>query len=156
MTQYATFRLNGHTFGIEIGVVREIIKVFEITPVPRAARHIRGLINLRGQVVTIMDLGVRLGSPSKDLSPESHIVILKTNAELNTLQARGQRATPSTCNDILGLLVDAISDVVDEDADTAEPPPANVTDTGNRFLSGVINGRNGLTVLLKLEELINN
>lgn len=138
MTQYATFTLNERTFGIEIQLVREIIKAFEITPVPRAAKHIRGLINLRGQVVTIMDLGVRLGSPPKELTPQSNIIILKT-----------------TGNDILGLLVDSIADVVEEDAASAEPPPANVTDTGNRFLAGVINGRTGLIVLLKLEDILN-
>ena len=138
MTQYATFTLNERTFGIEIQQVREIIKALEITPVPRATRHIRGLINLRGQVVTIMDLGVRLGAHPKDTAQQSNIIILKT-----------------TGTDTLGLLVDAISDVVEEDASTVEPPPANVTDTGNRFLAGVINGRTGLIVLLKLEDILN-
>ncbi|WP_005031745.1 chemotaxis protein CheW [Holophaga foetida] len=140
MTQYATFTLNDRIFGIEIQLVREIIKAFEITPVPRATKHIRGLINLRGQVVTIMDLGVRLGSPPKEITSQSNIIILKTTA---------------TSNDILGLLVDSIADVVEEDAASAEPPPANVTDSGNRFLAGVINGRTGLIVLLKLEDILN-
>lgn len=141
MTQYATFTINERLFGIGIHLVREIIRAFEITPVPRSERHIRGLINLRGQVVTIMDLGVRLGSAPKQITPASHIIILKTTA---------------STNDILGLLVDSIADVVEEDAAAMEPPPANVTDAGNRFLAGVINGRNGLIVLLKMEEVINN
>nr|WP_320134126.1 chemotaxis protein CheW [uncultured Holophaga sp.] len=140
MTQYATFALDERTFGIEIQLVREIIRAFEITPVPRSERHIRGLINLRGQVVTIMDLGVRLGGASKTITPASHIIILK--------------ATTSS-NDILGLLVDSIADVVEEDAAATEPPPANTTESGNGLLAGVINGRSGLIVLLKMDEIIN-
>jgi purine-binding chemotaxis protein CheW len=149
MNQYATFRVAEHLFGLDILGVREIIRIFDITPVPRTGDHIRGLINLRGQIVTILDLSVRLGRTSQPTTDSSHIVILKAAPE----PARGDKAQTAPLG-VLGLLVDAIGDVVSADDSHADAPPANITEAEERFLSGVLKTEAGLLVLLDLKELL--
>ena len=80
MRQFATFRLGGQTFGIDVRIIREINRILDITPLPFSADYVRGLINLRGQIVTILDLGVRLGLPRKATGPDSHNIILKKSS----------------------------------------------------------------------------
>lgn len=152
MSQFATFRVGERLFGLDILGVREIIRVFNITAVPRADAHIRGLINLRGQIVTILDLSVRLGHEPAPIRDSSHIVILKHAA--NTIQVNGH--TQGGTSDLMGLLVDAIGDVVEAEASLAEAPPANLTDAEERFLSGVLKTDAGLLVLLNVQELLSS
>ena len=154
MSQYATFHLEDRLFGQSIPMVREIIRCYTITPVPHAKAHIRGLINLRGQVVTILDLAVRLGMPQRDIQDSSHIIILKTNAELVSMQSRGEGRGLQTSADMVGFLVDDIGDVVEADEGKIEPPSANVSDAEGRFLSGVLKTDAGLLVLLDIKELL--
>lgn len=149
MSQFATFRVGEHLFGLDILGVREIIRVFDITPVPRTEDHIRGLINLRGQIVTILDLAVRLGHPRPPITETSHIVILKAAVDGN----REDRTQGST-QGLLGLLVDSIGDVVSADDSRADAPPANITEAEERYLSGVLKTEAGLLVLLNLKELL--
>jgi len=152
MSQFATFRVGDHLFGLDILGVREIIRVFNITPVPRSEAHIRGLINLRGQIVTILDLGVRLGQSATPVKDSSHIVIIKHGANAVQSNGRNQGGT----HDLMGLLVDSIGDVVEADAGLAEAPPANLTDAEEHFLSGVLKTDAGLLVLLNLQELLSS
>ncbi|BDU77230.1 chemotaxis protein CheW [Mesoterricola sediminis] len=147
MTQFATFNVGDHLFGLDILRVREIIRVSSITPVPRSDAHLRGLINLRGQIVTILDLAVRLGQQARPVKDSSHIVILKHGAGAQDKGNGGGQ-------DILGLLVDAIGDVVEADVALAEAPPANLSGAEERFLSGVLKTDAGLLVLLNLQELM--
>ena len=154
MGQYATFHLEDRIFGQSIPMVREIIRCYTITPVPHSQGHIRGLINLRGQVVTILDLAVRLGMPAREIQDSSHIIILKTNAELASMQSRGEGRGLQTSPDMVGFLVDNIGDVVEADEAKVEPPSANVTEAEGRFLSGVLKTDAGLLVLLDIKEIL--
>jgi purine-binding chemotaxis protein CheW len=151
MNQYSTFRLGDRLFGLDIMMIREINRILDITPVPHARPHIRGLINLRGQIVTILDLGVRLGLPRLEIGEESHNIILKTNAEL---AAARTGKTFSTSTDLVGFLVDAIGDVVEADDASIEPPSANVSEAESQYLSGVIKTDGGLLVLLDIKEVL--
>jgi purine-binding chemotaxis protein CheW len=152
MNQYSTFRLGDRLFGLDLMMIREINRILDITPVPHAKNHVRGLINLRGQIVTILDLGVRLGLARQDIIESSHNIILKTSAELAS--ARHEGAGPTTSNDLVGFLVDAIGDVVEADESTIEPPSANVSEAEGGFLSGVLKTDAGLLVLLDLHEVL--
>ena len=154
MNQYSTFRLGDRLFGLDIMMIREINRILDITPVPHARSHIRGLINLRGQIVTILDLGVRLGLPRLDIGEESHNIILKTNAELAVARQSGSGKNFTTSTDLMGFLVDAIGDVVEADESSIEPPSANVSEAEGRFLSGVIKTETGLLVLLDIREVL--
>lgn len=154
MGLYATFSLDQRLFGQSIPMIREIIRSCAITPVPHAPPHVRGLINLRGQVVTILDLAVRLGMPRRATDDKSHIIILKTDAELASMQSRGEGRGLQTSSDVVGFLVDTIGDVVEADEAKIEPPSANVTEAEGRFLTGVIQSDTGLLVLLNIRSVL--
>jgi purine-binding chemotaxis protein CheW len=145
MSQYATFHLGERLFGLDLLAIREINRNLEITPVPRARPHVRGLINLRGQIVTILDLGVRLGLPRQEIGPDSHNIILK---------AGGEGLEDQSAADLVGLLVDAIGDVAEAFDAVPEPPSANVGEAEGRFLAGVVRTEAGLLVLPDLHEVL--
>jgi purine-binding chemotaxis protein CheW len=151
MSQYATFHLGDRLFGLEIMRIREINRNLEITPVPHARDHVRGLINLRGQIVTILDLGVRLGLSRQPVGEATHNLILKTRGDLAGADAA---VLAGASADQAGFLVDAIGDVVEADETALEPPSANVGEADVRFLSGVLRTDAGLLVLLDLREIL--
>jgi purine-binding chemotaxis protein CheW len=132
--QLVTFRIDEHLVGIDILKVREINKVLEITPVQHAPAHVRGLVNLRGQTITVFDLGVRLGLPPRSITDSSHNVILKAEE--------------------VGLLVDGIGDVEEAGREAIEPPPANLDGVGSAFIECVVRLEDELVLVLSTERLL--
>ena len=132
-TRLCTFYIQGERYGIDILTVREIHRRPVVTPARGAHRAVRGLVNLRGQVVTVIDPAVRLGHDERELDANTRLVILKTNAELPRVHG-----TPlETGDDRVGLCVDQISDVHSVGAGRIDPlPPHERGSTG--LLSGVI------------------
>jgi len=132
--QFITFRVGDHLAGLDVRRVREINRVLDITPVPRAPGFVRGLVNLRGQTVTIFDLGVRLGVGPRTLTDESHNVVLKAAA--------------------VGLLVDGIGDVVQAEEQEVELPPANTAGIDADLLEGVVKLPDDLLLILSAPRLL--
>lgn len=129
----ACFFLDDEMFSINIRLVREINPHLDITPARTAPAFVSGLVNLRGQIVTVIDLGARLGLGARTINEDSRLVILKTNEELAGLSA----CSLQTSDDKVGLLVDRISDVINPtDADLESPPP-NLSGVVSEFLCGV-------------------
>ncbi|MEW5723430.1 MAG: chemotaxis protein CheW [Thermodesulfobacteriota bacterium] len=132
--QFVTFRLGDHFLGLDVLEVREINRVLETTPVPPAPAFVRGLINLRGQVITVLDLGVRLGLAPLEITPETHNVILKA--------------------DRVGLLVDAIGDVATVEENEIEAPPANLVGLEDELINGVVQLEGELLVILDAAKVL--
>ncbi|MBI2421982.1 MAG: chemotaxis protein CheW [Candidatus Hydrogenedentes bacterium] len=139
MRQIATMRLGEQLFGVDILLVREINRLVDITPVPHATHYIRGLVNLRGLVVTVFDLGERLGMGRTGISPASHNVILKAEPELARIRLQAEfKEELISSDDPTGLLVDGIGDVITIENEQFELPPANLGTIDGHFLSGVV------------------
>ncbi len=132
--QFVTFRLDDHLAGVDILKVREVNRVLEITPVQHAPSYVRGLVNLRGQTVTIFDLGVRLGLSPRSITETSHNVILK--------------------REDVGLLVDRIGDVEEADEAKIEPPPANLEGIGAEFVECVVRLEQELVLILSPDRIL--
>ena len=115
-------------------MVREINKSLDLTPVPLAPDYVRGLVNLRGRILTVFDLGVRLGLGTRMIGPGTHNVILKHNP--------------------VGLLVDGIEDVVQVKANKIGPPPANVGGIARDFLDSVVELDDELLLVLSAPKLL--
>ncbi|MBN2810076.1 MAG: purine-binding chemotaxis protein CheW [Deltaproteobacteria bacterium] len=135
--QLCSFQLAEALFGLDTMLVQEIIKVPEITKVYQAPEEIIGIINLRGKIVTIIDLGVKLELPSTVESRNRRIIIVESG------------------NEPFGLMVDRINDVIQIDGGKLGPAPANVRVSQGRFISSVFRDEDQLIAILNLEELVN-
>lgn len=115
--EYCTFWVADRFFGVPVDQVQEVLRHQPMTPVPRAPEAVRGLINLRGQIVTAVDLRVRLGLPPRDEEPMNVIV-----------RSRGE---------VISLLVDDIGDVIDTTGVPGEPAPSNIPADVQQVVLGV-------------------
>ncbi len=154
MTLYTTFKVRDQLFGIEVLLVREINQQMDITYVQKAPDYIRGLINLRGQIVTIFDLSYRLGLGSCKITENAHNIILKSEEELAPIRARENRDDLYCGWETVGLLVDSIGDVIEVDSSRIQPPPANINDIDGRYLSGVVMLDHQLLLAINVKELL--
>jgi len=154
MVQFTTFYVGETFFGINILQVKEINNHMKYTPVPDSYDYIKGLFNLRGQVITIFDLARRLGREACEIKNTSRNLILKTDAETDTLRKQGL-LKEKTGVDAVGFIVDKIGDVVEIDESRIAPPPANVGDISKEFIVGVVEMEKDLLILLNVPFVIN-
>ncbi len=151
--QFMTFLLGNGVYGINILGIREINYNLAYTRVPLATEHIVGLLNLRGQIVTVFDTGIPLGYDRRvDRNNEdSSLLIMKTNAELSPV---ARREDVTTHEDQVGLLVDRIGDVISCEQNEIEPVPAHADVDVAKFLEGVVKHDDGLVSIINVPELL--
>jgi purine-binding chemotaxis protein CheW len=134
--ELATFYVGDALCGMDILKVQEINKLMEMTRVPQSPDYMVGILNLRGQIVTIIDLGQKLGLGSVEISNESRNIIVNAPGEH------------------VGLLVTKISDVVMADPDKIEQAPANMSGIQGSFFTGVYKTENKLIGILDVKEVL--
>ena len=132
--RFCTFFLGEECYGIDILTVREINRKVQITPARGAPPTVRGFLNLRGQIVTVIDPAVRLGYAKRELLPTSRLVILKTNADLERLGL----ANLATDDELAGLWIDRIADVINVGADQISPPPPDQSGSNDHLIAAVV------------------
>lgn len=132
--EFATFYLGDLLAGIDIRQIQEIDRHLELTSIPHAPECVRGVTNLRGEVVTVLDLRTILQLDRVPLTRACRNVILDYHGEQ------------------IGLLVDRVADVVTVRSDEIEPPPANVGGIDSRFFKGVVKLNDDLLVLLDVQQ----
>lgn len=132
----STFFLGDTLLGIDTLRVQEIVRVTDITKVHHAPDYVLGIINLRGKIVTILDLGRKLNLSASLLTPASRIIILDWNGEY------------------AGFLVDTVSDVIGVERDNISHPPTNIGRTQERFFEGVYQSNRHLLSILNVEEVL--
>jgi purine-binding chemotaxis protein CheW len=152
--QFCTFYLDNTLFGIDIMVVSDIYRHLEMTPVHRLPSYVRGLLNLRGQIVTVLDLGVRFGLEPREIKEDTRCIILKTDSDLaKPYIESGQKVNIGS--HVIGLLVDKIGEVVRVQDNKIENPPANVGKVAKSHLTGVFKMNEELLSIIKVAEAIN-
>jgi purine-binding chemotaxis protein CheW len=122
--QYLTFRLAGELFGIDIAKVREVLEFSSVTKVPGVPAYMRGVINLRGEVVPVVDLRLKLGLPAQDKLTKANCVVI-TEVAVN-----GEPL-------VLGTLVDSVQEVLELEAGSILPPPRIGTHVDGSAISGL-------------------
>ncbi|MHB8843853.1 MAG: chemotaxis protein CheW [Nitrospirota bacterium] len=135
MQQYLTFLLGDETFSLDIAKVREVLDYTLITPVPRMPEYLQGVINLRGNVVPVVDLRLLFGMPPTSVSVNTCIIITEVLVNNEPVE--------------LGLLADAVQEVLDLDPEVIKPAPRIGTKLDNRFIKGM--GRQGERFLIILD-----
>ena len=150
--QFMTFKVKEGHFGINILGIKEINYSTVYTPVPLSRQHIVGLLNLRGQIVTVVDTGIPLGYENSNTeNKDSSLLIIKTNNELSPI---ARKHGIETHLDQVGLLVDQIGDVISCDESEVEPVPAHADVSVSKFLEGVVKREDTLVALINVAELL--
>lgn len=134
--QWVTFRLDDETYGINVMQVQEVLRYSEIAPVPGAPSYVLGIINLRGNVVTVIDTRQRFGLASTEVTDNTRIVIIEADKQ------------------VVGILVDSVAEVVYLRESEIETAPNVGNDEAARFIQGVCNKNGELLILVALEKMM--
>ncbi|NLY57392.1 MAG: chemotaxis protein CheW [Gammaproteobacteria bacterium] len=134
--QWVTFRLDNETYGINVMQVQEVLRHTEIAPVPGAPEYVLGIINLRGNVVTVIDTRQRFGLASAEVTEQTRIVIIEADRQ------------------VVGILVDSVAEVVYLRQSEIETAPHIGTDESAKFIQGVCNKNDELLILVDLEKMM--
>jgi len=152
---FVSFYVGETLLGIDVLHVREINREIEITTVSPSPDFVAGLLNLRGQIVTVIRPGVKIGLSQSGSTDTSCCVVLKTNRELEALGRKGMVLEP-TCDDLVGLMVDSVADIVPAADEQIEPPPANLSGVATGHLRGIVKLDKGLLAVLRLSTILSS
>jgi purine-binding chemotaxis protein CheW len=136
--QWVTFRLENETYGINVMQVQEVLRVTEIAPVPGAPDYVLGIINLRGNVVTVLDTRRRFGLPAVETDDATRIVVIETG------------------NTVVGILVDSVAEVVEMHRSAVEASPSVGNDESSKYIEGVANNDGELLILVDINKLLSD
>lgn len=138
--QLLTFSLDGEGYAVEIARVREVLEFTSCNRVPRTPEHVRGMINLRGNVVPVIDLRLKLGFSRTERTVDTCVIISEVEVEKEPL--------------ILGVLADSVQEVIELDAAALAPPPRMGTRVDTRFIRGVGKREDQFLIVLDIERVL--
>ena len=136
--QWVTFKLENETYGVNVMQVQEVLRYTEIAPVPGAPDYVLGLINLRGNVVTVIDTRLKFGLMPAEITDNSRIIIIEAEKQ------------------VVGILVDSVAEVVYLKASEIDDAPSVGTEESARFIQGVSNRKDDLLILVDLNKLLSD
>lgn len=134
--KYLTFVLRGEEYGLEILKVREIIGVLDITPVPQTPAFVKGVINLRGKVIPVVDLRLKFGMPAAEYTKETCVIVVDGNGIL------------------MGTVVDTVSEVIDIAGKDIEPAPSFGGKISANFILGMGKIKGKVKILLDIDRVL--
>jgi purine-binding chemotaxis protein CheW len=137
--KYLTFALAGEEYGLPVLKVREIIKMLEITPVPQAPHHVKGVINLRGKVIPVVDLRLKFGFASQEYDERTCIIVVEVALQTSKV--------------MMGVVVDAVSEVLTITTDEIEATPDFGEHVNTEFIKGVAKIKGKVKFLLDLDRI---
>jgi purine-binding chemotaxis protein CheW len=136
LIQFVTFILMDEVYGINVMQVQEVLRITEIAPVPGAPSYVLGIINLRGNVVTVIDTRTRFGLPTKETDDASRIIVIESEKQ------------------VVGILVDAVAEVVELRESEIDAAPNVGTEESSRYIQGVATLEESLLILVDLNKLL--
>jgi len=137
--QFLTFKLGAETFAVEVGKVREILDLTTVTKVPQTPDYLRGVINLRGSVVPVIDLRVRFGMPRARDTVNTCIIVVEVTVGGESV--------------ILGTLADSVQEVFDLESAQIEPVPSIGTKLNTQFMKGMGKHNDSFLIILDIDNL---
>lgn len=138
ITQIVSFRLANEEYGVNIMRVQEIILSGEITQMPEVPDYIRGLINLRGHVIPIVDLRLRFGLPVGKHDEHTRIIVVNVGSKT------------------IGMVVDAVNEVLRINEEQIEPPPSSVVGIDHAYIQSLVKFEDKLLILLNMDRLLSH
>lgn len=141
--KYMTFTLKNEIYGIPIGTVKEINAMMTITEVPNTPKYIKGVINLRGKIISIMDLRLRLGMFEMEYSERTCIIVVEV---LNNEKGKKK----------IGIVVDHVAEVIEIKSSELEDFEEDLADDLNAFINGIAKVKDKIIIILDIEKIVNN
>jgi purine-binding chemotaxis protein CheW len=138
-TQYLTFKLGDEVYAVDISKVREVLDFTSVTKVPRTPEFMRGVINLRGSVVPVVDLRVKFGMDKTESSVNTCIIITEVTVDNETA--------------VLGALADSVQEVIDLDAEHIQPAPRIGTKLKTEFIKGMGKQNDRFMIILDVDKI---
>ncbi len=135
LLRWVTFKLGQEIYGVNVMQVREVLRYTDIAPVPGAPSYVLGIINLRGNVVTVIDTRMRFGLPAAEITDSTRIMIIESDKH------------------VIGILVDSVAEVADLNTADIDDTPNVGTEDSAKFISGVCNRKDDLLILIDLTKL---
>ena len=139
--KFLTFTLADEFYGVEVLKIREIIRMQKITPVPQMPSHVKGVINLRGKVIPVIDLRVKFNLPTMEATERTCIIVVDVDS--------GQGI-----NSLLGLVVDAVEEVLNITPEEVEPSPDFGTHLSSECCIGIAKVKDSVKTLLDIEKVV--
>lgn len=141
--QYLTFYLGGEAFGVDILKVQEIRGWEPVRPLPDSPAHIKGVLDLRGIIVPIVDLRMRFGNQEPAYEPTTVVIIVSVEM-------------PDSDSQLIGMVVDGVSDVLDTSQTEIKPPPTSVSGINKCYLIGMVTLDQGMVVLVNVDRILSD
>lgn len=138
IVQWVTFRLDNEKYGIRVMQVQEVLRMTEIAPVPGAPDYVLGIINLRGNVVTVIDSRKRFGLSEAEADDSTRIVIIEAEKH------------------VVGILVDSVAEVVDLQTSEIDAAPNVGNDESSKYIQGVSSREKELLILVDVNKLLSD
>lgn len=138
--KYLTFELGDESYGLQIYRVQEIIKMQEVTKIPRTPKCVEGVINLRGKVIPVIDMRKAFGMEERETSRETCIIIIQVQ--------RGETSA------ILGVVVDSVAEVLDIGSEEIEPAPSFGAQVETQFILGMAKTKDSVKILLDINKVV--
>jgi purine-binding chemotaxis protein CheW len=142
ITQYLTFKLGEEVFALDVAKVREILEESSITTVPQTPDFMRGVINLRGSVVPVIDLRLKFGMSRTEKTVNTCIIVVEVAMEDETI--------------VLGTLADSVQEVIEMDPSQIEPPPHIGTNLNTEFLRGMGKHNDRFVMILNIDRVFSS
>ena len=138
--KYLTFSMAGEEYGIGILKIKEIIGMMPITRVPKTPEHVKGVINLRGKVIPVVDLRLRFGMDEIDYTDRTCIIVVEIEGQADIV--------------LIGIVVDAVSEVLSIKADDIEETPTFGTKLDTEYILGMAKIEGGVKILLDIDTVL--
>ncbi|MDL2226109.1 chemotaxis protein CheW [Deltaproteobacteria bacterium OttesenSCG-928-M10] len=138
--KYLTFQLAEEGYGIGILKVREIIGMLPVTPVPQTPMFLKGVINLRGQVIPVVDLRLKFGLMEEEYTERTSIIVVEVKGVSNNIP--------------IGIVVDTVSEVINIQAQEIEPAPTFGASINTGFILGMAKTEGGVKILLNIDQVL--
>jgi purine-binding chemotaxis protein CheW len=160
--KYLTFALGKEEFGIQVLRVKEIMGVQDITAVPGTPAHLKGVINLRGKIIPVVDLRVKFNLPQAPFTQTTCIIVVQVQQE----RVQQEKASPESYSaeaapqdmrvgeTMIGVIVDGVSEVLNLNGGEIEDPPDFGEGVDTPFVLGIAKCRTGVKILLKIEDIL--
>lgn len=140
--KFLTFHLANEEFGIRVLKVREIMGIQDITAVPQTPMHIKGVINLRGKVIPVIDLRLKFGLPAADYTQRTCIIVTQVQGESGQI--------------LMGIVVDGVSEVLNLAASEIEDTPDFGEEVASRYLLGMATVKGKVKILLDIDRVLSS